>query len=291
MRKLILLLLAIGLLLVMPSVAWSQRTTPAVSSVEGTVLHTMQTSWIIAETENSGDTQATALAKTERTKTLVDAAIAAGTSGDGNISTLIIPSSVNSARFRCIGITDNATLTHQIYLGTLGGESDCELVYVGQLAWVIGTQTSQYDQIAYTSGGTYEPKRGNIVTGNTSGETAVVVSKTLTSGAWADGDAAGTITYRSASGAFTGGGETVKITDRFGVTQSNVLTQGSDLIDFELADTVVVTSKVWGSSWSSVSPADDDTSAEAEIDLKGADYMVILTSACSADGKLLIKGY
>jgi hypothetical protein len=259
--------------------------------VEGTILHSIQSAWEIADSETDAGTEATALAVTERTKLLVDAAIAAASSGDDEISTYTIPSKWNAIRLRCIGITDGATVTHQIYLGSLGGGKDCELTHAGQLAWTIGTQQSIYDQITFTSGGTYVPKTGDTVTGNTSGETAVVVSiGTLTGGAWADGDAAGTITYRSASGAFTST-ETVKITDYLGVTQSNVLTHAaSDLVDFELADTLTATAKSWGSSWTSTSPA-DDTNAEAEIDTMGADYMVILTSTCTADAKLLIKGF
>lgn len=290
MKKRIVVLAVIVALMTAVCLARNQRTIPSIGTVEGAILHTMQTGWVIAETENSGDSQPNVLGDTERTKAIVDRLIAANSNNDGQMSTLIVASNWNSIRFRAIGITPDGTLTHQIYLGTLGPGFDCELTYVGQLAWTIGLQTSIYDQIAYTGGGTYEPKPGNIVTGNQSGETAVVVSKTLTTGAWADGDAAGTITYRSASGGFTSG-ETVRIVNNLGVTQADVLTHASsDLIDFELADTLTVTAKSWGSSWSSVSPA-DDTNAEAEIDVKGADFMVIVTTTASADGKLLIKGY
>jgi hypothetical protein len=269
--------------LTMPSHA---RTTSAVNRVEGTVLHSIQSAWEIADEETSAGTEATALGATERTKLLVDAAIAAAASGDDEISTYILPSKWNAVRLRCIGITNNDTVTHQIYFGSLGGKADCELTYAGQLAWTIGQQQSIYDQITFTSGGTYEPVKGDTVTGNTSGKTAVVVSTTLSSGTWAGGDAAGTILYRSASGAFSSG-ETVKITDYLGVTQSDVLTHAaSDLVDFELADTLTATAKSWGSSWTSTSPA-DDTNAEAEIDIKGADYMVVVTSATTSDSKLV----
>lgn len=284
MKKLIILLV---FLLIIPA---HTNTTPAVNQVEGTILHSIQSSWEIADSETSAGTEASALAVTERTKLLVDAAITAASSGDDEISVYTLPSKWNGVRFRAIGTTDAGTITHQIYFGSLGGKADCELSHAGQLAWTIGTQTSIYDQITFTSGGTYEPKPDDTVTGNTSGKTAVVVSTSLSGGAWADGDAAGTITYRSADGAFTSG-ETVKITDYLGVTQADVLTHASsDLVDFELADTLTATAKAWGSSWTSTSPA-DNSNAEAEIDIKGADYMVILTSACSADGKLLIKGY
>ena len=276
------------ILFLLPALCFAQPIR-SVHPVEGSVLHTIQTAWQIAESENSGDSQANALGVTERTKKIVDRLIAAAANNDDQMSIYILPSKWNALRFRAIGITDGGTLTHQIYFGTLGGEDDCELSYVGQLAWVTGTQTSIYDQITFTSGGTYEPKPGDVVTGNSSKKTAVVVSTVLSGGAWADGDAAGTITYRSASGTFTGS-ETVKI-DSVGTLKTDVLTHAaSDLIDFELADTIVVTSKAWGSSWTSVSLV-DNTNAEAEIDKKGADYMVIVTTTASADGKLLITGY
>ncbi|KKM80627.1 hypothetical protein LCGC14_1337940 [marine sediment metagenome] len=283
MKKLIILtmLIVVGLC--------SANSLTGVSSIDGNALHAMQSAWEIADSENSGDTQATALAVTERTKLLLDAAIAAASSGDDNISVLAIPSKWSRIRMRALGITNDGTRTDQIYLGSLGGRKDTELSHSGQLAWVIGTQQSIYDQIAFTSGGTYEPQPGDVVTGNTSGETAVVVSKVDSASTWSAGTAAGTITYKSASGAFTSG-ETIKIVNPRGITQANVLTHAaSDLIDFELADACVITAKtgIWVTA---VSPA-DNTNAEAEIDVKGADFLVILTSATSADSKLLIKGY
>ena len=284
MKKLIVLIV-----LVLAATCYA-RTIPAVGTVDGSILHTIQMKWQIAETENSGDTQANAWANTERTKKISDALIAANAANETHISTFTIPSEWNSVRFRAAGITNAGTATHLIYFGTLGGAEDCELTLVGQFDWVMGQQQTIYDQIAFTSGGPYEPMPEEVVTGVTSGETAVVVSKTLTSGTWAGGDAAGTITYRSASGTFTGS-EKISIVNRFGVTQADVLTHAAtDLIDFEFGDTLVITAASWGSSWSVVSPA-DDTVAEGEIDKKGADYMVIITTATNADTKLLVTGY
>lgn len=257
--------------------------------VESRRLATNQDPWFIAESENSGDSQANVLAVTERTRAIVDRLIATAANNDDQMSIFIFPSHWNTVRFRDIGITDGATTTHQIYLGSLIPGGDCELSHAGQLAWTVGTQTSIYDQITFTSGGTYEPRPGDTVTGNTSDETAVVVSTVLSSGAWADGDAAGTITYKSASGAFTSG-ETVKIDSR-GTLKADVLTHAaSDLIDFELADTVVITAKAWGSAWTATSPA-DNTNAEAELDVKGVNYMVVVTTATTVDSKLLVTGY
>jgi len=293
MRKIILILLV---LIALPCYA---RTVPAVGSVEGDILHTIQTAWEIADTTTSAGEEPNALAVTERTKLTVDAA---AEGGDAEISTFTLPSEWNGIRLRAIGITDGATVTHQIYFGSLGGDDDCELTHAGQLAWTIGTQQSIYDQITFVNGGcgaeedcnlassTFVPKPDLTVTGATSGETAVIVSISLSSGAWADGDAAGTVTYRSASGAFTSS-ELIKGDTSLGVTDPNIYVHAaSDLVDFELADTVVVTAGAWGSSWTSTSPA-NNTVAEAEIDIKGADYMVIVTTTSTVDSKLLIKGY
>ncbi len=289
MKKILILLALtiISLALVLPGYA---RTVPAVGNVEGDILHTIQAAWKVIDEELSGDTQATALAVDELSKLRVDAAIAAASSGDENISLFTIPSEWNSMRFRSCNITvDSGNAVYELYLGTLGGENDCDLVYAGQLDFTSGKQVSTYFQIAFTSGGTYEPRVGDVVTGNASGETAVVVSKVDSASTWSAGTAAGTIQYRSVTGTFTGG-ETISIVNFLGVTQADVLTHTSTVIDFEWADTLVVTAASWGASWSSISPA-DDTVAEAELDVKNADLLVILTSTCTADAKLVVNGY
>lgn len=56
--------------------------------------------------------------------------------------------------------------------------------------------------LAYTSGGTHEVLVGDILTGASSGATARVISLTLTSGTWAGGDAAGTLSLCDQSGTF-----------------------------------------------------------------------------------------
>jgi len=57
-------------------------------------------------------------------------------------------------------------------------------------------------QVAYTSGGTAELQPGMVVTGETSGATAQVVSLTLTSGTWAAGTAAGVLILDNQVGTF-----------------------------------------------------------------------------------------
>ena len=290
MKKLMVLFLFLS---VFTSVCIAKSTT-SVGNVEGTILHSIQSPWIIVESENSADTQTDALTGTtaEVTKLGLDIVIAANAATEEYISIFHIPSKWNSLRFRAIGITDGHTLTHQIYLGTLGGEPDCSLIYAGQLSWTIGPHKSIYDQITFTSGGTVEPAAGDIVTGNTLGETAVIVSVVDSNSNWDNGTAAGTVTYKSATGAFDSGSETVTLTRKTVILSADAYTHtSSDLVDFEYADTVAVTAKAWGSSWTVTSPADNATLAETEIDAKGADYMVIVTTACASDGKLLIRGY
>ena len=278
------MVLVVVFLLALPCFA---RTVPAVGYVDGSILHTIQEPWLIADETTSAGDEPNALGVTERTLLTVKAA---AEGGDDEISIYTLDSEWNAIRLRAIGITDGGTRTDEIYIGSLGGGKDCELSYAGQLAWVVGTQQSVYDQITFTSGGTYEPKPGNVVTGVTSGKTAVVVSTVLSSGTWAGGNAAGTITYKSASGTFTAE-EKISIVNNLGVTQADVLTHAvSDLVDFELADTVTLTAAAWNSTWGTVSPA-DNTNAEASVDIKGADIMVIVTTTCNADSKLLIKGF
>lgn len=64
------------------------------------------------------------------------------------------------------------------------------------------TTDTTFKSVAFTSGGTYEVRPGDIVTGGTGGATAHVVSVTLTSGAWADGDGAGTLVLDHQEGTF-----------------------------------------------------------------------------------------
>jgi len=56
--------------------------------------------------------------------------------------------------------------------------------------------------LSFTSGGTYEPKVGDVVTGATGGATATIEAIAVGSGTWAGGDAAGTFTLRRLDGLF-----------------------------------------------------------------------------------------
>ena len=113
-------------------------------------LHTPRNTWVVIDTTSSTGDEPLDLTVTGRTYTTVKAAIVAALNGDDEISILDIPRDWNAVRLRAIGITDDGTATYQIYLGTLGDgnrdvdstSANCELAYLGQFAFVIGTQAS-----------------------------------------------------------------------------------------------------------------------------------------------------
>ena len=234
MKKLILLIM-----LAAASVSHA-RTRTFVEQVDGNILHTMQGGWVVVDETTSADNEPTVLGEDERKKLRIEAAIAAASSasdGDGEISIFMIPAWWNGARFRSVNITkDSGNVIYQIYLGTLGNGNDCDVVHAGQLDFTSGDQDSMYYQITFTSGGTYIPKKGDVVTGNSSDETAVVrYAPVAATGSFAAATATGTIQYMSSTGAFTNS-ETIKTGDGSGA-KSDVLTHAaSDLVLFEYAD-------------------------------------------------------
>ncbi len=118
------------------------------NKVDPGAVHTVRVTWVAIDTTSSTGDEPTDLAVTERTYQTVKTAIGTGASGDDEIAIFDIPRGWNGIRLRAQGITDNGTYTVQIYLGTLGDgnrdtdstTADCELAYVGQFAWVVGTQ-------------------------------------------------------------------------------------------------------------------------------------------------------
>ena len=111
-------------------------------------LHTDRAKWVAIDTTSSTGDEPTDLAVTERTYQTVKAAQIAGVSGDDEIAIFDIPRGWNGIRLRAQGITDDGDYIVQIYAGTLGDgnrdadstTADCELAYIGQFAWVVGTQ-------------------------------------------------------------------------------------------------------------------------------------------------------
>ena len=288
MKKILLLFLLIA------SPCFAQRNTKPLTGVrviDGDVLHTIQSGWVIAEREFATDTQADALTTAERRKSTVEALIATAANNDDQISLFNIPAKWNAMRFRGVGNVDDGTTTHLIYLGTIGDGLDCSLTYAGQLAWTIGPQESMFWLQIFTSGGTYIPVPGDVVVGDTSGATATLHSFGAVGGTWAGSTATGSGSFIKKSGTFQS--ETAFIRHNGAKVGTASLTIVGDMAEYLFADTLVVTAGAWGSPWTTTSPADDDLTAEAELDVKGADFMVVVTTVASAlnNSALLVTGY
>lgn len=132
------------------------------------VSETSVSTWTVLDTTTSDGNEPNDLAADERTYSAVESAISTAASGDGDDEISIVrinrtgatKSKTNVIRFRCIGITDNANVVHDIYSGTLGNKSNCNLTYLGQLDWTIGQQASttdtyeMADQVSVTQGDT-----------------------------------------------------------------------------------------------------------------------------------------
>ena len=69
--------------------------------------------------------------------------------------------------------------------------------------------TDAAKKLAFTSGGTYEIKDGDLIEGNTSGAKAYIQNVIVTSGTWGGGDAAGDLWIYQQSGTFQS--ETLKV--------------------------------------------------------------------------------
>jgi hypothetical protein len=135
--------------------------------VDPGILGTVRDRWVVADTTTSDGTEPTDLAATERTyqlvKTVIAADVATPANGDLEIAIYDIPRNWNFLRMRCLGITDNGTITYSVYLGDLGDgnkdsnttSADCELTYIGSFAWVVGTQTSTISTYEFADTLTY----------------------------------------------------------------------------------------------------------------------------------------
>ncbi len=258
-------------------------------------LYTLQDAWRIIDSEKSADTQTNALSGAEFTYQELIALIAANAANEEHISVVTVDPNWNSLRFRAVGITGGANLVHEIYSGSLGREGikqlansgstteDCDLAHIASFDWTVGTQASMYYQVAFTSGGPGEVREGDLLTGNTSGATARVILVEVTSDSWSGGDAAGILTLRSKIGTFQA--ETLAKTDR-----ADIANIGADLTRFEYADVLALTRKDHLEIWGENNPGANGK-AEAAIDWMGDDLLIVVTTTCTADGKLLAKGY
>lgn len=82
------------------------------------------------------------------------------------------------------------------------GTSNPSAVAESLLGDMIEAMTGSRWTLAFTSGGTVVPVVGNTIEGATSKATAFIEAITVTSGTWAGGDAAGSLTLRRYAGAF-----------------------------------------------------------------------------------------
>jgi hypothetical protein len=94
------------------------------------------------------------------------------------------------------------TFPVQIEALVLHGSINPSVISEQLLADLIEAMTGIVWTVALTSGGTYEIEVGDTVTGATGAATAYVAGVSLSSGSWAGGDAAGTLTLRGVTGTF-----------------------------------------------------------------------------------------
>lgn len=99
----------------------------------------------------------------------------------------------------------------------------------------------------------------------------------------------GTATYQIYLGTLAGGTDCELA--KAGQLAFVIGTQASITSTYELADAVTVTAYDWAKSWGSAGTADSERTAEAAIDIMGADLIVVVPTTASADCKLLVKGY
>lgn len=191
-----LIIMTLVCVLVGLGILWADRveTTPhdkAGTRVDPGQLHTARFIWVVLDTTSSAGDEPVDIDDSEASRSVggdvtyqrVKTLIAAAANGDHEISVFDVPRNWNGARFRAIGITDGATVTYQVYAGTLGDgnrdidstTADCELAYIGQYAFTIGTQastTSTYemaDTLVVTPSDWTKPASGSDVVSSPTG--------------------------------------------------------------------------------------------------------------------------
>ena len=121
--------------------------------------------------------------------------------------------------------------------------------------------------LAYTSGGTYEIRPGDVVTGATGGATARVVRLTLASGTWAGGDAAGVLYLDDQDGTFTSENLDVDDNSNVGTVAGNSSAYYPDLYAAAIVrDAQIVTDNL---VWPSGITDGEKTAALAQLAAKG----------------------
>ena len=115
----------------------------------------------------------------------------------------------------------------------------------GAELWTIWHQDPNADkELTYTSGGTSEITAGSSIHGQTSGAVAIVKDVTLSSGAWADGDAVGSLKVNKVKGKF---GASEEIISSDAATAGATL--GGALTDPSTIDCAIVWSKNGGNEY------------------------------------------
>lgn len=119
-------------------------------------------------------------------------------------------------------------------IGTLLADTVCEQIYADIVEAVLGNSWT----LGFDSGGPYKPAVGMTVEGETGGATGYIAGVSVSSGAWADEDAAGTFTMRRVKGDFQnneqlniGSNDDVATADGVAVGQNAVLTTTGGLAD------------------------------------------------------------
>ncbi len=119
-----------------------QPSGPAEGVDSGAALLSSQIEWIRLASAASGGAEPADIDGADRTFVRLASSVANSVSGYDKVAVTRIPASWNNVRFRSVAIAENATITYQIYLGTLGSGTDCTLAKFAQLAFVIGTASS-----------------------------------------------------------------------------------------------------------------------------------------------------
>lgn len=87
----------------------------------------------------------------------------------------------------------------------LGEAKTFQKITPGDTVTTIATSTYRYEErnLAYTSGGTYVMKVGDVIVGGSSGATAIIVARTIASGTDGGGDSAGVLRIKCQVGTFS----------------------------------------------------------------------------------------
>lgn len=86
----------------------------------------------------------------------------------------------------------------------LGEAKTFQKITPGDTVTTLATSTYRYEErnLAYTSGGTYVMKVGDVIVGGTSAATAIIVARTIATGTDGGGDAAGVLRIKCQVGTF-----------------------------------------------------------------------------------------